>query len=192
MAGVDQAGLVEIIEGIVMGRFSDAAQQRALLRDVFLTGGSALFRGFEERLAGELRGVLPTDFPATVRRAQDPILDAWKGAAGWWTGTSRAERAGATVSRAEYNEKGSEYIKVRVCVFLCHSSRTCVWRLRRADALATGAQSGQLDRNRVRLWELMSAGLLSSRPSHRYGESVTVTVTGYCLVIYTGRPAKLT
>jgi len=78
---------------------------------VFVSGGNTLFTGFEERLAAELRGVLPTDFPATVRRAQEPILDAWKGAAGWWASASKGERGAATVSRAEYEEKGSEYIK---------------------------------------------------------------------------------
>lgn len=112
IAGVDQAGLIEIIEGIIMNRFSSPVQQTTLLKDIFLTGGSTLFRGFEERLAHDLRTVLPADYAATVRRAQDPIFDAWKGAAGWWGGSSRADRAAASVSRAEYNEKGSEYIKV--------------------------------------------------------------------------------
>ena len=113
IAGVDQAGLVEIIEGIVMSRFSEPADRSALLRDVFLTGGSTLFRGFEERLAGDLRTVLPEDATIKVRRAADPMLDAWKGAAGWWSHSGKAERESATVSRAEYLEKGSEYVKVR-------------------------------------------------------------------------------
>jgi actin-related protein 5 len=48
-----------------------------------------------------------------VRKAADPILDAWKGAAGWWSQSGRAEKEQATVSRAEYMERGSEYYKVR-------------------------------------------------------------------------------
>ncbi len=77
----------------------------------------------------ERRGVLPTDFAATVRRAQDPVLDAWKGAAAWWAGASKSDRGAATVSRAEYNEKGSEYIKVRV--FVIRSVIHCwTWILR--------------------------------------------------------------
>jgi len=111
IAGVDQAGLVEIIEGIVMNRFSNPSQQQALLRDVFLTGGNTLFKNFGERLNSELVSTLPTEFATKVRAASDPVLDAWKGAAQWWSGSSTSERATATVSRAEYLEKGSEYVK---------------------------------------------------------------------------------
>ena len=113
IAGVDQAGLVEILEGIVMGRFSESAEREALLKDVFLTGGSTLFKGFEERLASELTAALPGDAIINVRKATDPILDAWKGAAGWWSQSGKAQREQATVSRAEYMERGSEYCKVR-------------------------------------------------------------------------------
>ena len=115
IAGVDQAGLIEIIEGIIMSRFSDAGQQKALLKDVFLTGGNTSFQSFEERLARELRAVLPIDYPTNVRKAADPVLDAWRGAAGWWSSSNSSERASATVTRAENFEKGSEYIKVSFC-----------------------------------------------------------------------------
>ena len=113
IAGLDQAGLVEIVEGIVMGRFSDPRQQQAMLKDVFLTGGNTSYLSFEERLAQELTSVLPIDFKTRVRKANDPILDAWKGAAGWWSTTKSSDREAATVTRAEYLEKGSDYLKVR-------------------------------------------------------------------------------
>ena len=112
IAGVDQAGLAEIVEGIVMSRPSSGEQQ-ALLSDVFLTGGSTLFQGFEERLRRELRGVVEAGLGINVRRAADPVLDAWKGAADWWSQTTVSERTMATVTRDEYSEKGSEYLKVR-------------------------------------------------------------------------------
>ena len=114
IAGVDQAGLVEIIEGIVTGR-QDVAEQQALLKDVFLTGGNTLFKGFKERLHREVRGVVRAELEINLRRATDPVLDAWKGAAGWWSQASSGERATATVSRDEYLEKGSDYIKVSEC-----------------------------------------------------------------------------
>ena len=112
IAGVDQAGLVEIIEGIVMGRFTDHGQQRTLLSDVFLTGGNTMFTSFEERLRQELTSALPSDFTINVRKASDPILDAWKGAASWWSSAKRSDHDAATVTHAEYLEKGSDYIKV--------------------------------------------------------------------------------
>jgi actin-related protein 5 len=112
IAGVDQAGLVEIIEGIVMGRFSDPRQQKAMLGDVFLTGGNTSFMSFEERLQRELTAALPIDFETRVRKANDPILDAWRGAASWWSTSNSGDRDAATVTRAEYLERGSDYIKV--------------------------------------------------------------------------------
>lgn len=110
IGGVDQAGLVEIAAGIINQRLGSKEERDAVLKDVFLTGGNTLFRGFQERLTEELRVVLPIEAELQVRRAADPLLDAWKGAAGWARegGTGKA-----AVSREEYLEKGSEYLKVR-------------------------------------------------------------------------------
>ena len=116
IAGVDQAGLVEIIEGIVMSRFSDTDQQKALLQDVFLTGGNTMFSSFEDRLKRELAASTPSEFDVKVRKASNPILDAWKGAASWWSNGDASEREAASITRAEYQEKGSEYLKVNAKV----------------------------------------------------------------------------
>jgi actin-related protein 5 len=108
IAGVDQAGIVEIAEDIVMQRLFGHEARDAILKDVFITGGYALFKGFEERLRDELRTVLPADVQLGLRRAKDPILDAWKGAAKWaCTSDSRS----AFVSREEWLEKGGDYIR---------------------------------------------------------------------------------
>lgn len=109
IAGVDQAGLIEIAADIINQRFSSTQDRNRLLKDVFLTGGNTLFQGFEDRFRTELRGVLPTDAELFVRRAADPVMDAWKGAAQWASG---GDLGRASVSRQEYMEKGSEYIKV--------------------------------------------------------------------------------
>ncbi|EME88612.1 uncharacterized protein MYCFIDRAFT_149227 [Pseudocercospora fijiensis CIRAD86] len=108
IAGVDQAGIVEIAEDILMQRLSGHAARDAILKDVFLTGGYTLFKGYEERLQNELRAVLPADVQLGVRRAKDPILDAWKGAAKW---ASSAESRNSFVSREEWQEKGGDYIR---------------------------------------------------------------------------------
>lgn len=109
IAGVDQAGLIEVAADIINHRFSSPEDRTRLLKDVFLTGGNTLFQGFEERFRNELRGVLPVDSALNVRQAADPVLDAWKGAAQWASG---ADFGQSSVSREEYMEKGSEYMKV--------------------------------------------------------------------------------
>lgn len=108
IAGIDQAGLVEMAADIVHHRFSHADDRSRLLRDVFLTGGNTLFQGFDERLRRDFRPLLPRDAELVVRRAGDGVLDAWRGAAQWASGL---EYGRAAVSREEYLEKGSEYLK---------------------------------------------------------------------------------
>ncbi|KZL70252.1 chromatin remodeling complex subunit (actin) [Colletotrichum tofieldiae] len=108
IAGVDQGGLVEIVGDILNQRLGGVPNRDDFLKDIFLTGGNTLFRGFDERLRQGLTPLLPADSPLTIRRAQDALLDAWKGAAGW--AGSSAWKA-ATITREEYQEKGSEYIK---------------------------------------------------------------------------------
>lgn len=109
IAGVDQSGLVEIAADIINHRFSEPNDRSRLLKDVFLTGGNTLFSSFDERFRNELRGFIPVDADLRVRRAGDPIFDAWKGAAEW---SSSGDFGKSAISREEYLEKGSEYIKV--------------------------------------------------------------------------------
>ncbi|MCJ1316881.1 Nuclear actin-protein involved in chromatin remodeling [Xylographa vitiligo] len=108
IAGLDQAGLVEIVAGIINQRFTAVQDRDALLKDVFLSGGNTLFQGFDERFSRDLRSVLPVEAILSVRRAADSLNDAWRGAAQW------AREPGFTavsVTREEYSEKGSEYLK---------------------------------------------------------------------------------
>lgn len=111
IAGVDQAGIVEIAEDIIMQRLHNTHPGRKtdVLKDIFVTGGYALFQGFEDRLRDELRAVLPVEVQLGVRRARDPVLDAWRGAAGW--ARTRESRQAGFVTKEEWAEKGAEYIK---------------------------------------------------------------------------------
>ncbi|KAI3551712.1 actin [Colletotrichum abscissum] len=108
IAGVDQGGLIEIVGDILNQRLGGVSNREDFLKDVFLTGGNTLFQGFDERLREGLRPLLPAGAPLAIRRAEDALLDAWKGAAGW--AGSDAWKA-ATITREEYQEKGSEYLK---------------------------------------------------------------------------------
>lgn len=111
IAGLDQAGLIEIAGDILMQRLTGlpGINRDDFLRDVFLTGGLTLFQNFDHRLHTGLQALLPAGAPLRLRRAADPLTDAWCGAAGW--AGSAAWRM-AAVTKEEYQEKGSEYIKV--------------------------------------------------------------------------------
>ncbi|KAH7386176.1 hypothetical protein BKA64DRAFT_135419 [Cadophora sp. MPI-SDFR-AT-0126] len=108
IAGLDQAGIVEIAADILTQRLSGVGGQDAFLKDIFLTGGSSLFLNFDERLREGLRAYLPAEAPLNVRRAKDSVMDSWKGAAKWAGGEKWKT---AAVTRDEYLEKGAEYMK---------------------------------------------------------------------------------
>jgi len=108
IAGLDQAGIIEIAADILTHRLNGVGRQEDFLKDIFLTGGHSLFKNFDERLREGLRGNLPAESEIVIRRAKDGVLDAWKGAARWAGGS--AWKA-AAVTREEYLEKGAEYLK---------------------------------------------------------------------------------
>ena len=115
IAGLDQAGVVEIATDILNQRLTKVYDGETIFKDIFLTGGNTLFEGFEERLRKELRAVVPVEARIELRRASDSVLDAWKGAAQW---SREAGSRNSLVTREEYQEKGSEYFKVSVQRFL--------------------------------------------------------------------------
>lgn len=119
IAGLDQAGIVEIAADIITQRLagvsatrngsgSNSSASQNVLKDIFLTGGNTLFQNFDERLRRELTAVLPAGAPLGVRRAKDSLLDAWRGAATW---ARRSDWVKARVSREEYLEKGAEWFR---------------------------------------------------------------------------------
>ncbi len=81
IAGVDQAGIVEIASDILNQRLLGipGLDRDAFLKDIFLTGGNTLFQNFDERLRSGLTALLPADAPPRVRRAKNALDDAWKG-----------------------------------------------------------------------------------------------------------------
>ncbi|KAI5794381.1 hypothetical protein DFH27DRAFT_134174 [Peziza echinospora] len=115
MAGLDQAGLIEICSDILLRRAGSSVpgwDVQKVVQDVFLTGGNSLFQGFPERVQKDLQMVLEWGSPLAVRRAQDPLADAWRGAAGWVRDSSTSgEWRRSKVTRAEYLEMGGDYIK---------------------------------------------------------------------------------
>ncbi|GAA5859405.1 hypothetical protein JCM1840_004599 [Sporobolomyces johnsonii] len=109
MGGLDQAGLAEVVEGVLRGFAAD--ERDRLTKNIFLTGGNTLVPRFSDRLRASLTPSLPINSPLDIVRSYDPSapdLDAWRGMAKW-AGTDEGRRA--FVSRQEYEENGAEWFK---------------------------------------------------------------------------------
>lgn len=108
IAGIDQAGIVELASDVLSRRLSknDSAK---VCKDVFLTGGYSLLEGLDERMRHELRAALPVDTELGIRRAEDAILDAWKGMRKWVNEEENLKNH--MLTREEYLEYGPEYMK---------------------------------------------------------------------------------
>ncbi|KAF5382806.1 hypothetical protein D9757_007261 [Collybiopsis confluens] len=106
IAGVDSAGLGEVIQNI-LSRFREDEKER-LVKNVFLAGAPTRIPGIAPRLYSTLRPLLPTEMSIEIRQAQDPELDAWRGMARF-AQTEEFVRVGMT--KAEYDEYGGERLK---------------------------------------------------------------------------------
>ncbi|POY73163.1 hypothetical protein BMF94_3793 [Rhodotorula taiwanensis] len=104
MAGLDQAGLTEIIEHVLKG-FTESERQR-LTQNVFVTGGNTLVPNFDARLRSSLQPSLPVGQALNIVRSYDVQNDAWRGLAKWST---TAEGQQARITRADYDERGKDW-----------------------------------------------------------------------------------
>lgn len=112
IAGLDQAGIPEVIQNLLFrnfdGNFGVEGQLRSLIENVFITGGGSLIPNFSNRLQSELRSILPVDTPINITQARDAIVDPWRGMQKW---LQTQEATESFVSKKEYEEYGPEYIK---------------------------------------------------------------------------------
>jgi actin-related protein 5 len=106
IAGVDQAGLIEISSGIMQR----SGQQNDLVKDIFVTGGFASLEGLDARIERELRAVLPVGSDLRVRKAEDVKLDAWKGAGKWFREMDRGGRQKNLLTKKVWEECGGDYL----------------------------------------------------------------------------------
>lgn len=110
IAGVDQAGVTEILDSLLNRQLDSEVRQgvsQEVLKDIFLTGGQALFKNIDERIQIDLQASLPTGAPLRVRRAKDPMLDAWKGMALF---ARNSDRSKTFLTRKQYLEMGHHYL----------------------------------------------------------------------------------
>ncbi|KAN0105718.1 hypothetical protein V8E52_010774 [Russula decolorans] len=106
MAGVDSAGLGEVLQNVLASFSTD--DRGLLVQNVFLTGTPARMPGLSDRLQATLRPILPPEMPLRIVRAADPSLDAWRGMAAF-AQTEEFSRVGVT--KAEYEEYGGERVR---------------------------------------------------------------------------------
>ncbi|CAL1298090.1 unnamed protein product [Larinioides sclopetarius] len=111
MVGIEQAGLAETIE-MVLARYVISDQQK-LAENVFITGGCAKLPFIKERIETELLAMRPFQSKFNVQLADDPLLDAWRGARKWALNEENLKKF--SVTRQEYEEKGGDYLKDHMC-----------------------------------------------------------------------------
>ncbi|CAO3614941.1 unnamed protein product [Mucor hiemalis] len=104
--GLDQAGIIESVSDIV--KTFDINQREKLMHNIFLTGGFSQLPGLSERIQTSLQTIYPVNTKIKVKRATDPVLDAWKGAALFAQDKTKQQYF---VTKKEYEEYGSDYIK---------------------------------------------------------------------------------
>ncbi|KAI9478375.1 MAG: hypothetical protein EXX96DRAFT_595711 [Benjaminiella poitrasii] len=104
--GLDQAGLVETVHDVV--KTFDDYKKENIMKNVFLTGGFSQLSGLAHRLHASLQSIYPVETKIKVKRAKDPVLDAWKGAAMFAKDETKKQYF---VTKQEYEEFGSDYIK---------------------------------------------------------------------------------
>uniref|UniRef100_A0A8C5QXJ1 Actin-related protein 5 n=1 Tax=Leptobrachium leishanense TaxID=445787 RepID=A0A8C5QXJ1_9ANUR len=107
LIGEDQAGLAEAMQYVLNQYPNDV--QLELVQNVFLTGGNVMYPGFRDRMEKELLQLRPFGSSFQVSVASNPLLDAWHGASDW--ALDNLEMEESWITRAEYEEKGGEYLK---------------------------------------------------------------------------------
>jgi actin-related protein 6 len=104
--GIQEDGLPgAIMEAL---RVLPEALRMGMLANVVVVGGNSLIPGFMERLASELRTMMPAQYLLNISRAEDPIKYTWLGAARFASQPDRLKEV--LVSKAEYDERGSTWL----------------------------------------------------------------------------------
>lgn len=108
LAGVDQAGLDEVAS-LILNNF-ELEKRKRLAGNIFVTGQHTRYPGFDQRLFNSIRATQSVDVPVRVVRAKDVRFDAWRGMRKW-TLENNADFLRSSISRQEYEEKGSDWFK---------------------------------------------------------------------------------
>ena len=117
--GVEQAGIIEIISQIIKNMKLETKIN--LAKNIFITGGNTYYPFLKERVYHDIRSYLPVDIDINVMKAENPVLDAWKGARLFFNDTYNSNgiknnlRNDIYITKKEYEEFGVEYFKEHFC-----------------------------------------------------------------------------
>ncbi|CCD24419.1 actin-related protein ARP5 NDAI_0D01060 [Naumovozyma dairenensis CBS 421] len=114
MGGLDQAGIAELSETILLRKFGSEPKHLSELsltmaNNIWLTGGNSKIPGLRERIVKEFREFLPVNTQFNVNMTSDPTFDAWNGMAK--LAQNETDYKKTIISKKEYEEYGPEYIK---------------------------------------------------------------------------------
>ncbi|CAI5459454.1 unnamed protein product [Closterium sp. Yama58-4] len=105
LPGVSQAGLAETIVAAVSA--APRVIHPLLYSNIVLVGGSCQFPFFKERLALELRPLVPNSLPINISLSQSPVVSAWKGGSEL---VKSGEFARKAVTKKQYEELGFDRV----------------------------------------------------------------------------------
>ena len=117
--GVEQAGIIEIISQIIKNMNTDTKNN--LAKNIFITGGNTYYPFLKERIYYDMRRNLPVNTDINILTAENPVLDAWKGARLFFNdsynlnGIKSNLKDNIYITKKEYEEYGVEYFKEHFC-----------------------------------------------------------------------------
>ncbi|KYQ92147.1 actin related protein 5 [Tieghemostelium lacteum] len=110
--GLDQMGLMETIQLVIsqIQSLQGVKMRDQICRNIFITGGNSNIKNFKERLHYEITQICQPDTHINIVKQLNSSLDAWLGARQWAL-DNQSHWASVSVSKAEYQEKGFDYLK---------------------------------------------------------------------------------
>jgi len=108
--GIEQAGIIEIIEGIL--KLYDSETRNILARNIYITGGFSQVPGLANRIEKEMKMLLEPGSDIIIQYSENPMLDAWKGAALF---ARNEDLDPYWITLKDYEEKGASYLKEHQC-----------------------------------------------------------------------------
>ena len=106
--GIEQMGLPEAIVHSVS--LTPKEMHHQFFANIVLTGGNAFFKGYKERMAQEVRKLVPDLFTVCIYLPDNPVTFAWTGAS-HWRNNKDYNNSMSKVTTEEYKEYGH---------YLCH------------------------------------------------------------------------